>query len=135
MVAAAHPHKQLSQSREISLLVLGAAITEGHGSEDEPVSGVSLRGKPGEAKTSWDSAKQVFKILRTIPGIRGNRAHGERIDRLLSGYRQSHMPVGHNDMLALSQNDEAGLLEGTHGLVGASARYSGHGVKRLRCVQ
>jgi hypothetical protein len=30
------PHQQLSESREVGLLVLGAAIAERHGSEDEP---------------------------------------------------------------------------------------------------
>ena len=30
------PHQQLSESREVGLLVFGAAIAEGHGSQDEP---------------------------------------------------------------------------------------------------
>jgi hypothetical protein len=30
------PRQQLSESREVGLLVLGAAIAERHGSEDEP---------------------------------------------------------------------------------------------------
>jgi hypothetical protein len=73
--------------------------------------------------------KQRFELLRAQPGVRGNRAHGVRVDGVVSGNREAHVAVGHDDMLPLPQDHEPGFFQCADGLVLAEAGYLWHGVR------
>jgi hypothetical protein len=76
------------------------------------------------------SAKQILELLRAESSIGGNRAHRVCVDGVMAGDGQSHMSVGHDDMLALSQDHKTGLFESMDSLVLADAGYLRHGVRR-----
>jgi hypothetical protein len=45
-------------------------------------------------------------------------AHGESIDRVMSGNRQDSLAIRHDDVLALSNDAKTRLLKGSDGLPG-----------------
>ena len=69
--------------------------------------------------------KQHLELLRAQPGVGGNRAHGVRVDWVVSGNREAHAAVGHDDVLPLPQDHEACA----DGLVLADAGNLWHGVR------
>jgi hypothetical protein len=73
--------------------------------------------------------KQHLEFLRAQPGVGGNRAHGVRVDGVVSGNREAHVAVGHDDVLPLPQDHEAGFFQCADGLVLADAGYLWHGVR------
>jgi hypothetical protein len=56
------------------------------------------------------SAKQIFELLWAESSIRSYCPHRICVDGIMAGDGQAHVPVGHDDMLALSQDHKTGFF-------------------------
>ena len=83
----------------------------------------------GVGSTAAILPKQYLELLRVQPGVGGNRAHGVRVDGVVSGNREAHLAVGHDDVLPLPQDHEANFFQRADRLVLADAGYLWHGVR------
>ncbi len=55
-------------------------------------------------------SQQLLEIVNTQTSITCNAAHRERVDRVRAGNSKNTGAVGHDDMLALPDDFESGLL-------------------------
>jgi hypothetical protein len=64
----------------------------------------------GVGLTATILPKQHLELRRAQPGVGSNRAHGARVDGVVSGNRKAHAAVVHDDVLPLPQDHEAGFF-------------------------
>ena len=57
-------------------------------------------------------SEKFAELQRRKAGIAGDAAHSERVHRVVPGNGHNPPSVGHDDVLALPGNVEAGLFEG-----------------------
>ena len=70
--------------------------------------------------------QQRAKFVFTEPGVAGDAAHGEGIHGVVPGNGEDPDTVRHDDVLALSDDLKACLLQPTYGVLMVDARDSGH---------
>ena len=58
--------------------------------------------------------EQLPELLNREAGITDDTAHGEGIDRVVTGNGENTLPIGHYDVLALARDPETGLFERAH---------------------
>ena len=67
--------------------------------------------------------QQRTESIFSEPGVADDAAHGERVHRVVSGHRDNPDIVGHDDVLTLSRDPKARLLQGADGVLMVDARY------------
>ena len=70
--------------------------------------------------------QQRPELVFSQPGVADNAAHGERVHRVVSGNGDDPDIVGHHDVLALSNDSKACLLQGSDGVLMVDARNARH---------
>ena len=60
--------------------------------------------------------QEFAKFIGCQTSIADNPAHGERVDRIVSGDRDDSSVIGHDDVFTLTGNPESCLLERAHGI-------------------
>jgi hypothetical protein len=71
-------------------------------------------------------SKQLAEFVRCQTGIPNDSAHGERLDRIMPRKDDLASPVAHHDVLALSDDLEAGFLQSANGIEVIDARDPCH---------
>ena len=60
--------------------------------------------------------QQFTKLLDRQASIASDTAHGECIDRIMSGDGHDALAVAHDDMFALTRDAKSGFLKRAHGV-------------------
>lgn len=60
--------------------------------------------------------QQLPKLLNRQAGVTRNTAHGECVDRIVTGYGQDAQTITHDDVFSLTHNPEPGLFQCPHGI-------------------
>ena len=70
-----------------------------------------------QAVVSWRaSLEQLLEFFGRQPRIPHDAAHRERVHRIMARDGEDANAVGHNNVLALAKNPEAGPLQGPHSI-------------------
>lgn len=60
--------------------------------------------------------EQLAKLINRKTGVANDTAEGKRVDGIVTRNSKDARAVGHDDMFALTDDDECPLLESTHGI-------------------
>ncbi|HEY4232007.1 MAG TPA: hypothetical protein VGM76_01145, partial [Lacipirellulaceae bacterium] len=82
--------------------------------------------KGGNYSVETNELEQRSKFLDRQAGIPHNSAHGDGVDGVVAGDDQFAFAIGHNHVLALPQDFEAGPLEGPDRVQMIDAGQFGH---------
>lgn len=74
--------------------------------------------------------EQIHEFSDRQTRILDNTAQGVSIDGIVSGYDELPMPVTHNNMAALANDDKARLFQCANGVKMIDARDLDHGITR-----
>ena len=97
------------------LLALGRMAGVTFGMREEQLRAEMAR----SARSAWSSFRKSEKVSKFFRGqacVFGDRAHGERIDRVVAGNGEPNPTVAHHDVTGLAGNPEAEFLEDSHGI-------------------
>lgn len=73
-----------------------------------------------------DDSDELAKFFRSEPRITNNSTHRERVNGIMAGYCDDMGTIGHDDVLPLTNNEEARFLKGVHRDEVIDARDLGH---------
>ena len=77
-------------------------------------------------------SQQLLEFINTQTSVMCNATHRKRVDRIRAGNGKDAGAVGHDDMLALPDDLEAGLLQSANRLEVRDAWDLGHGPRPRR---
>lgn len=85
-----------------------------------------MEGQVGPA-TQKRRLQKLAELLGRQTRIADDAAHRDRVHGIVTRNSQNARPIAHDDVLALTKNDEAGLFEGAHGIEVIDSRQFGQG--------